>query len=257
MSTNQRAVVVLLGCFNPPTIAHLRLLLEAKTHVERVAGFEVAEVVMSPVSDAYAKPTLISSEHRLAMSQLGVDELNAWPGHSRSPALFRLSRKEALLPTFSNSNLVMDWVLAEAEELHGEGLASFLLCGGDLFASLTRPDLWPPKIVKSLLSGHRLLVMPRPMASAYGYQIGDVPSLEHIARTDPSLAPYQHRFHYISSTPLNISSTEVRSAIADSRPFQFLVPPSVASYIFAHQLYSSSSSSSTSTTSSSSSSASL
>src|SRR3989338_4188988 len=92
---NRKASLTLLGCFNPPTVAHLRLLLEAKIHIEKKGNIQFAEAVLSPCSDGYAKPTLISSKHRLEMCRLALDEMNNWPGQESDPPMFRLSSAEA------------------------------------------------------------------------------------------------------------------------------------------------------------------
>ena len=63
------------GCFNPPTNMHLRLLETAKYSLEQ-AGHTVKVGVISPVHDKYGKKSLISAEHRLALSHLACKSSN-------------------------------------------------------------------------------------------------------------------------------------------------------------------------------------
>ena len=235
LSSTSKASVVLLGCLNPPTIAHLRLLIEAKEHLERT-GHVVAEAVLSPCSDGYVKPTLIPSKHRLEMCQRAVDEINAMDGRP-SPPVFRVSSREASTPEFTDSDTVLSWIQSEAAALHQTDIRTYLVCGGDLFASLTRPDLWPPKVVEGILSHHSLLVSPRPFTMAYGLAVGDADACRLVTQQAPLLSRFAHRIDYLEANLLDISSTKVRSAILNQQSIHFLVPQSVATYIKENQLY--------------------
>ena len=235
MASKTKACVALLGSFNPPTIAHLRLLIEGKEFLER-KGLVVAEAVLSPCSDGYKKPTLIPSQFRLEMCHRAIDELNAWYG-SPSPPRFRVSSREASTPQFTHSSAVLDWVQAEAAAIHRSQIQTFLVCGGDLFASLTRPDLWPRHVVEQILAGHSLLVFPRPATVAYGMPVGDAEACRRVTEKDPLLSKFADRIQYVEASLLDISSTVVRSSVASHLSIQFLVPQSVATYIKDHRLY--------------------
>lgn len=49
------------GCFNPPTIAHMKIVEEA------IKEFELEKLIIIPMGDKYDKKDLISFEHRYQM----------------------------------------------------------------------------------------------------------------------------------------------------------------------------------------------
>ena len=74
-SPAQRVIFLACGSFNPPTNKHLRLFELARDHYRAHQPLSaVLGGVISPILDAYAKASLISSRHRLAMARLAVVE---------------------------------------------------------------------------------------------------------------------------------------------------------------------------------------
>ena len=65
-------VAVFCGSFNPPTLAHTATLRNAIAALTS-HGHHVGAVVVTPVHDAYGKPTLTSAAHRVAMCHLAFD----------------------------------------------------------------------------------------------------------------------------------------------------------------------------------------
>ena len=61
-----RAPIVLVACgsFSPVTYLHLRMFEMAIDHIRQNTQFEVVGGYLSPVSDKYVKPGLLSSYHR-------------------------------------------------------------------------------------------------------------------------------------------------------------------------------------------------
>jgi nicotinamide mononucleotide adenylyltransferase len=57
-------VLVACGSFSPVTYLHLRMFEMAKDYVRQNTDFEIVGGYLSPVSDMYKKPGLLSATHR-------------------------------------------------------------------------------------------------------------------------------------------------------------------------------------------------
>lgn len=57
-------VLVACGSFSPVTYLHLRMFEMAKDYVRQNTDFEIVGAYLSPVSDQYKKPGLLSARHR-------------------------------------------------------------------------------------------------------------------------------------------------------------------------------------------------
>jgi nicotinamide mononucleotide adenylyltransferase len=57
-------VLVACGSFSPVTYLHLRMFEMAKDYVRQNTEFEIVGGYLSPVSDKYKKPGLLSAQHR-------------------------------------------------------------------------------------------------------------------------------------------------------------------------------------------------
>jgi hypothetical protein len=73
----QGVVLVACGSFNPPTLAHLRMLELAREEVERGGREEVLGAYLSPVHAAYGKPGLAPAGDRLEMCRLAAQDSGA------------------------------------------------------------------------------------------------------------------------------------------------------------------------------------
>ena len=60
----QPIVLVACGSFSPATYLHLRMFEMAVDYARQNTDFEVMGGYMSPVSDQYKKPGLLSAHHR-------------------------------------------------------------------------------------------------------------------------------------------------------------------------------------------------
>lgn len=60
----QPVVLVACGSFSPVTYLHLRMFEMAKDYVRQNTDFEIVGGYLSPVSDQYKKPGLLSAQHR-------------------------------------------------------------------------------------------------------------------------------------------------------------------------------------------------
>lgn len=232
-----RIVLVTMGCFNPPTIAHLRLLIEARKAIDDLVPGAFLEGVVSPVGDGYLKfkPTLLPALHRVKMCSLAIEELNKLSGEIS----YRVSHIEASMKAFSTSDKALDLIREECSKLHSipEGQTKCLLvCGADLFVSLTRRDLWEEATVENILSNHGLLVLPRP-GRPYGVKADTVASCRLVVDGNELLTKYSQNILFADAPVLDISSTYVRNLALKNVSIDFLVPFSVGSYIKEHRLY--------------------
>ena len=62
--SRQPIVLVACGSFSPVTYLHLRMFEMAKDYVRQNTNFEIVGGYLSPVSDQYKKPGLLSAFHR-------------------------------------------------------------------------------------------------------------------------------------------------------------------------------------------------
>lgn len=60
-----RVALLACGCYNPPTIMHLRMFESARDFLESRFGCKVVEGILSPVADYFGKPDLLPAKHRL------------------------------------------------------------------------------------------------------------------------------------------------------------------------------------------------
>ena len=63
-SSKEPIVLVACGSFSPVTYLHLRMFEMAKDYVRQSTNFEIVGGYLSPVSDQYNKPGLLSAHHR-------------------------------------------------------------------------------------------------------------------------------------------------------------------------------------------------
>jgi nicotinamide mononucleotide adenylyltransferase len=63
-SSKQPLVLVACGSFSPITYLHLRMFEMAKDYARQQTEYEIVGGYLSPVSDMYKKPGLLSAKHR-------------------------------------------------------------------------------------------------------------------------------------------------------------------------------------------------
>lgn len=66
LRNSKKTPVVLVACgsFSPVTYLHLRMFEMAKDFIRQHTNFEIMGGYLSPVSDMYKKPGLLSANHR-------------------------------------------------------------------------------------------------------------------------------------------------------------------------------------------------
>ena len=189
-------------------------------------GWDVWGCYMSPVGDAYGKPGLAPARQRLEMCRIAADSsplvmVTDWearqPGHTRTLAVLQhVSRAlaDALVEAGGDNNI------AAAPRV-------MLLCGSDLLASMETPGVWVAPDV--LLREHGVVVVARP---------GGVQPNELLARRGSLLAAHAAELVVVEDpTPSDLSSSTVRSLLAQGQPVHHLLPPGVEEYVRRAGLY--------------------
>ena len=189
------------GTFDPPHLGHLILASEAKYQLEltRLLWIVTAD---PPHKDQFITPV----EHRLAMVNLAIGD---------NPA-FELSRVELDRP---GPHYTLDTIKLVAEQNPDAEIVPII--GGDSLNDL--PTWHRPKDL--LYASHWVGVMRRP---------GEPANLQALERELPGISS---KVHYVDAPLLEIASREIRSRIADGRPFRYYLPVPVYHYIAQHHLY--------------------
>ena len=200
------------GTFNPIHIGHLRSAIETAELIQ----LDELKLVPNAIPPHREAPD-ISPEDRLAMVKkaiidtplLSVDDIEL--------------RRDKPSYTFDTLYSIQQQ-LSEQDTL-------FFILGWDAFCILPTWHRW-----QELLMYCHILVLQRPHVSA------KIPSeLSHFLKN--KLVDYQHmtgrvgKIAYLQQTPLDISSTKIRTLLTEGRSVQFLLPETVLNYINQHKLY--------------------
>ncbi|GMT09027.1 hypothetical protein PFISCL1PPCAC_324 [Pristionchus fissidentatus] len=224
MGTTRRAVLLSCGSFNPPTLAHLRMMELAREHLQSLPlPYTVVEGIFSPVSSTYVHKPLAADNHRIAMLEKAT-ESSGW---------MCVNDWETTRGEWTRTKEVLSHHLCSARIRHSDAnLACFLVCGGDLVDSFKRllPDgskLWADEDVKAIVEQFGIVVINRE---------GSDPSA-----TLASLGHSTARCYTISDVacPNGVSSTLLRAALQEGRSVRYCTPDGVVDYILQHRLYSS------------------
>ena len=190
------------GTFDPPHLGHLILASEAQFQLELTRLLWT----LTPEPPHKQDQPITPVEHRLAMVNLAIAD---------NPS-FELSRLELDRP---GPHYTLDTIKLVAEQNPDAEIVPVI--GGDSLHDL--PTWYQPK--ELLFAAHWIGVMRRPGESA---------NLEALERELPGISS---KVHYVDAPLLEIASREIRSRIADGRPYRYYLPDPVYHYINQHQLY--------------------
>jgi nicotinate-nucleotide adenylyltransferase len=190
------------GTFDPPHLGHLILAAEALDQLElsRVLW------VLTPVPPHKLDQTITALEHRLAMTQLMLDD---YPE-------FELSRVEIDRP---GPHYMLETV--KVIKTQSPGADAFLLVGGDSLQDL--PTWHHPSELVSECQGFG--VMRRP---------NDTINLLELEGILPGISD---KVLFVDAPLLEISSRNIRQRISTGRAFRHYLVPSVFDYIQTKRLY--------------------
>ena len=214
------------GTFNPIHTGHLRIANEIR---ER---FSLDSVIFIPtgIPPHKDKNTVINPAHRLRMVELAVAPYK----------YFTVSSIEIYREGFSYS---IDTVRALQNEL-GESAELFFITGIDAFL-----DIRTWKDADKLLKLCNFIVIQRPGYGFAGLKRIGLPALQDVSSSELESLDKGERFElsvpltekyslYLQHiTPCDISSTELRRLIHDSKEVKYLLPENVMSYIIEQGLY--------------------
>ena len=189
------------GTFDPVHVGHLILATESASQLD------LDKVLWMVTADPPHKGELVTQvEHRLAMVNAAID----------ADPLFETSRIEVDRP---GPHLAVH-TMQILHDLYPTDTLVYLM-GGDALEDL--PAWYKP--AEFLLECNEIGVLRRP-----GHQI----DLESLELELPGLTA---KVHFIDSPLIDISSTQLRVAIATGMPFRYSLPPDVYRYIQEHNLY--------------------
>ncbi|CAA18360.2 Nicotinamide-nucleotide adenylyltransferase [Caenorhabditis elegans] len=216
----EKVVILAVGSFNPPTNGHLCMMEDAKYSLEK-SGKIVLEGIMSPVSDGYAKKSLISAKHRLAQTEAATYDSD-W---------IHASGWECAQSEWTATVNVLKHHQQDVKNKLGSDVNVLLLFGGDVIESFDKfyadgTPVWDREDVEEIISAG-IVVRSRP---------GSDPeqTLKKLNLNENS-----DKVHFIKNaiSSNSISSTSLRAALKEHRSIKYTTPDSVIKYIKDHRLY--------------------
>lgn len=203
---DKRRVGVIGGTFDPVHYGHLVIAEEV------YAALDLAEMVFVPAGHPPHKPDSLvaTARHRLAMLELAI----------ANNAHFSISRVDLERPGPSYTVET----LRQLRQQWGEQTAIYFLIGWDSLEDfLTWHD--PAGVLEQL---SYLVAVRRP---------GYAEESEYRDSLEARLPGIKQRLVVVSAPQLEISSTDLRTRIAEGRPIKYQVPESVEQYIEQFRLY--------------------
>ncbi|XP_050216413.1 nicotinamide/nicotinic acid mononucleotide adenylyltransferase [Mercurialis annua] len=211
-------VLVATGSFNPPTFMHLRMF-ELARDAMRIEGYRVIAAYMSPVTDAYKKPGLVSAEHRLRMCNLACE----------SSDFIMVDPWEANQSAYQRSLTILKRIESSFIDKHisRDSLKVMLVCGSDLLQSFSTPGVWIPEQVRTICRDYGVVCIRR-----------EGQDLEKIISGDEILNECSGNIKVVDEhAPNMISSTRIRECISRGLSVKYLTVDAVIDYIREQKLY--------------------
>lgn len=190
------------GTFDPPHLGHLILASEAHSQLQ----LDRLLWILTPAPPHKQDQFITSVEHRLAMVNLAIHD---------NPS-FELSRVELDRP---GPHFTLDTIQLIAKQFPEADITPVI--GGDSLRDLptwNRPN-------DLLAACHRVGVMHR---------LGEQENLEALEKQLPGISS---KVQYVEAPLLEIASRQIRTRIADGKPFRYYLHPAVCEYIEKHHLY--------------------
>jgi len=216
-------VLVACGSFSPVTYLHLRMFEMAKDYVRQNTDFEILGGYLSPVSDMYKKPGLLSARHRVDMCTLAAEDSDTWLMVDSWEAFQTYQRTAIVLDHFDHE---INTVLGGVHTTNGEHrkVRVMLLAGSDLIGTMSEPGVWSYSDLEHILGRYGCLIVERAGTG--------------MDQATDSLARWRSNIHLISQLIQNdVSSTKVRLFLRRGLSVRYLLPNSVVDYIEQHALY--------------------
>ncbi|KAK2463122.1 hypothetical protein APHAL10511_004777 [Amanita phalloides] len=216
-------VLVACGSFSPVTYLHLRMFEMAKDYVRQNTDFEIMAAYLSPVSDQYKKPGLLSARHRANMCMLAAEETSTWLMVDAWEAFLSYQRTAVVLDHFDHEiNHKLGGVYTENGE--HRNVRVMLLAGSDLIATMSEPGVWSYEDLDHILGRYGVFVIER--------------AGNGLEQAIDNLQRWRSNICLISQLIQNdVSSTKVRLFLRRGLSVRYLLPNPVVDYIEQHGLY--------------------
>ncbi|KAI9568768.1 hypothetical protein HD554DRAFT_2204817 [Boletus coccyginus] len=221
--SKQPIVLVACGSFSPVTYLHLRMFEMAKDYVRQNTNFEIVGGYLSPVSDQYNKPGLLSAHHRVNMCTLAAEETSSWLMIDPWEAFQIYQRTAVVLDHFDYE---INTILGGVQTQDGEhrDVKIMLLAGSDLISTMSEPGVWAVEDLDHILGRYGTFIIERAGSS--------------MDQATDNLARWRNNIHLIPQLIQNdVSSTKVRLFLRRGLSVRYLLPAAVVDYIEENNLY--------------------
>jgi len=195
----------------------------AKDYVRQNTDFEILGGYLSPVSDMYKKPGLLSARHRVTMCTLAAEDSDTWLMVDHWEAFQSYQRTAIVLDHFDHE---INTVLGGAQTQDGEHrrVRIMLLAGSDLIGTMSEPGVWSYSDLDHILGRYGCLIVERAGTG--------------MDQATDSLARWRNNIYLISQLIQNdVSSTKVRLFLRRGLSVRYLLPNAVVDYIDRNELY--------------------
>jgi nicotinamide mononucleotide adenylyltransferase len=187
-------------------------------------NFEIVGAYLSPVSDQYKKPGLLSADHRINMCQLATGQASSWlMVDSWEPTQPEYQRTAVVLNHFEHE---INVVLGGARTSEGDmkSVRIMLLAGSDLLSTMADPGVWSASDLDHILGRYGAFIVERTGAD--------------LERAMDALQKWSNNIFVVSQMIQNdVSSTKIRLFLRRGMSVRYLLPSDVIDYIEEHGLY--------------------
>ena len=213
MNNPQLPLGFLGGAFDPVHIGHLRgaMAVRDALDLERV---DLIPAAQSPLKDQ----ATVDAAHRLAMLELAVADLQG----------IAVDARELGRPGPSYTVDTLEGLRHE----YGAERPLVWIMGADILSTLPRWSRW-----RALLDFAHVVVIGRPDAEPHPSEVSDWLSKHKVDKAGLLSRPGGGVFS-LAQPLLDISSSDIRTMIAEGRDPRFLLPEGVMEYISNHALFS-------------------
>ncbi len=196
------------GTFSPIHCGHVKAALEF-FHRMRLDKLLIIPTAKPPHKEEVAGA---SAHDRLAMTRLAFSDFEEYKNGKIEVSDFEISRKNK------------SYTVNTLEHFRCAGRVLYLLMGTDMFLTL---DEWYRK--EDIFSLSEIVLMRREN-NPWNDKLIEEKNAEYIAH-------FGAKTHFISESPLEVSSTALRLMIAEGESTEGLIPDAVCKYIMENRLY--------------------
>ncbi|MEE9413120.1 MAG: nicotinate-nucleotide adenylyltransferase [Methylococcales bacterium] len=206
-------IAVLGGSFDPIHIGHLRIAIEVRDQLQ------VDEVRLIPCGQPpHRDPFIANADQRLQMLQLAIAD---------EPAL-RVDDREI---RHNRLSYTVDTLTDLRQEVGHQPLC--LIIGADAYQQLNSWHQWT-----QLLELAHLLVVQRPGYSVTtSAEVANYTANRFIEDTQQLTQQNAGSVYFLQAPPLEISSTRIKTLLAEHKSIRYLVPDSVFQWLQQNPIY--------------------